>query len=89
VLFLDELPEFDSKTLEVSDCSLPSIAVIGARDCSIYGNEVARSYAKELARCGVQIMSGLACGIDGQAHWGALEAKGKTFGVIGKFWLDK
>ena len=61
----------------------PSIAIIGARDCTTYGSELARYYAKELAQYGVQVISGLARGVDGQAHRGALEAKGKTLGVIG------
>ena len=61
----------------------PSIAIIGARNCSTYGSEVARSFAKELAKNGIQVISGLARGVDGQAHWGALEAEGKTFGVVG------
>ncbi|SHO49902.1 DNA-processing protein DprA [Anaerocolumna xylanovorans] len=60
-----------------------NIAVIGARNCSDYGREMARSFAKELAKAGVGIISGLAAGIDGAAHDGALMAEGDTFGVLG------
>lgn len=60
-----------------------NIAVIGARNCSDYGRELAGSIAKELAKAGVGVVSGLAAGIDGAAHEGALMAKGDTFGVLG------
>lgn len=60
-----------------------TIAIIGARNCSAYGKEMASYYARELAKAGVQIISGLARGIDGYAHQGALMGKGLTFGVLG------
>lgn len=60
-----------------------SIAIIGARDCTRYGSEMARFFGRELAKAGVQIVSGLARGIDGKAHVGSLEAKGYTVGVLG------
>lgn len=50
------------------------VAIIGARDCTIHGMTVAGYFARELARSGVCIVSGLARGIDGTAHRGALEA---------------
>lgn len=65
------------------DDSRPSAAVIGARGCSYYGKEEARYIARELARSGVQIVSGLAMGIDGAGHAGALEAGQETYGVLG------
>lgn len=68
---------------ELPDEKLPTVAIIGARDCSAYGLEVARKFAKELAMNNIQVVSGLAKGVDGYAHRGALEGKGKTFGVIG------
>ncbi len=61
----------------------PSAAIVGARACSNYGKEIALHFAKELASCGVQVVSGLAYGIDGYAHQGALDADGATFGVLG------
>lgn len=60
-----------------------NIAIIGARSCSTYGKEVAKNISKDLARRGVQIISGLAHGIDGFAHSGALEVNGYTCAVLG------
>lgn len=60
-----------------------SIAIVGARNCTEYGKEMARYFARELAAAGVQIISGMARGIDSYAHWGALEAGGATFAVLG------
>lgn len=62
---------------------LPSVAIIGARNCSNYGKEIALGYAKVLAENGIQIISGLARGIDSYGHEGALSVGGKTFGVLG------
>lgn len=61
----------------------PSVAVVGARRSTGYGNETARRFARELAANGVQIISGMAWGIDGMAHEGALDAGGDTFAVLG------
>ena len=61
-----------------------SLAVIGARACSNYGKEQSYYFAKQLAEKNVQIISGLARGVDGFAHSGAIAAtKGKTFAVMG------
>ena len=60
-----------------------SVAIVGARGRSAYGCEVTRLLAKSLSEHGVQVVSGLARGIDGDAHKGALEAQGDTFGVLG------
>lgn len=68
---------------ELPDEKLPTVAIIGARACTAYGSEVARKFAKELAVNNIQVVSGLAKGVDGYAHRGALEGKGRTFGVIG------
>lgn len=59
------------------------VAVVGARNCSCYGKEMARSFASSLAAAGVGIISGMARGIDGWAHQGALEGGGKTYAVLG------
>src|SRR5207253_2022399 len=61
----------------------PSVAVVGARACSGYGATVARSLGRDLAAAGLVVVSGLARGIDGEAHRGALEAGGLTVGVLG------
>lgn len=60
-----------------------SIAIVGARNCSDYGKEVTKYFAGILSGMGVQIISGLARGIDGYSHLGALESKGSTFGILG------
>jgi DNA processing protein len=59
------------------------VAVVGARSCSSYGAQVAREVARELAAAGVVVVSGLARGIDGEAHRGALAAGGRTVAVLG------
>jgi DNA processing protein len=60
----------------------PSVAVVGARACSHYGSSVAASLARELTAAGVLVVSGLARGVDGAAHRGALQA-GTTAAVLG------
>jgi DNA processing protein len=60
-----------------------SVAVVGARACSVYGAQVARMLGRELAAAGLVVVSGLARGIDGEAHRGALDAGGLTFAVLG------
>jgi DNA processing protein len=61
----------------------PAVAVVGARGCSSYGRSVARSLGRELAACGVVVVSGMARGVDGEAHRGALDAGGVTVAVLG------
>jgi DNA processing protein len=60
-----------------------SVAIVGARSCSPYGVQVARELARELAGAGVVVVSGLARGVDGEAHRGALAAGGLTVAVLG------
>lgn len=60
-----------------------SVALIGARNCSGYGAHMAAELGKELARAGVQVISGMAKGIDGISQQSALNAGGKSFAVLG------
>lgn len=60
-----------------------SVALIGARMCSEYGRFVAEKFAETLAQRGVQIISGLAAGIDGIGQAAACRAGGKSFAVLG------
>ena len=59
------------------------VAIVGARACSGYGRSVARMLATEAAAAGVVVVSGLARGIDGEAHRGALAGGGRTVAVLG------
>jgi len=70
---LGELPNENKK----------SVAIVGARKSSNYGRQMAYEYAKILAEHDVQIISGMALGVDTAAHDGALAAGGKTFAVLG------
>jgi DNA processing protein len=63
--------------------SRSAVGVVGARASSGYGASVARSLGRELAGAGLVVVSGLARGIDAEAHRGALEAKGATVAVLG------
>lgn len=60
----------------------PSVAIIGARVCSEYGKEMALYFGEQLAKAHVQIISGMAAGIDAWGQRGALK-QGKTFAVLG------
>ena len=71
----------DLRTLALLD--RPAIALVGARACSSYGRSVTRSLARDLAAAGLVVVSGMARGIDGEAHRGALDAGGVTVAVLG------
>ena len=60
-----------------------TVGIIGAREGTDYGKAVARKLAGELSEYGISIISGMAYGIDSAAHLGALEAKGRTYAVLG------
>jgi DNA processing protein len=60
-----------------------ALALVGTRAASYYGKKTCRSLARELARRGVTVVSGLARGIDTAAHLGALEEGGRTLAVLG------
>src|SRR2546421_804112 len=67
-----------------SEClEQPSVAMVGSRRCSTYGENAATMLARDLAQKGITIISGLARGIDAAAHRGALEAGGRTVAVMG------
>lgn len=93
------IPFFDTsypkKLKEISDFpyaiyvrgSLPreatAAAIVGARRCTHYGEAMALEYGEVLAQAGVQIISGMAKGIDGAGQRGALNVGGQTYAVLG------
>ena len=68
---------------ELPEENRTSVAIVGARRCSAYGEKMTLQYSEILAEAGAQIISGMALGIDGAAHRGALSSGGKTFAVLG------
>jgi DNA processing protein len=86
---LEDLPDAPGETLyargeQVAEAlAAPTVAVVGARACSSYGRQVARTLARDLAAAGVTVVSGLARGVDAEAHRGTLDAGGRTVAVLG------
>ncbi len=91
-----EDPEFPGCLLPYEDCPAglfaagrlpcmdkPAAALVGARNCTFYGRKLAMELGRDLAEAGIQIVSGLARGIDAAAHEGALAGGGETFGILG------
>ena len=70
---LGNLPDFNKKI----------VSIVGARNCSEYGSTVAKSISKIFSKNNVQVISGLALGIDTCGHLGALEVEKPTFAVLG------
>lgn len=68
---------------ELPEEGIPSVAVIGSRQCSGYGQFMAELCGKELAAAGIHIISGMARGIDGISQRAALEAGGKIYAILG------
>ena len=62
---------------------MEAVALVGTRRASHWALTFARRLARELAEAGLWVVSGLARGIDREAHLGALEAGGRTLGVLG------
>lgn len=63
--------------------SIKSVSIVGARACSRYGIELAKRIGMEMADLNVDVISGMARGIDTYAHIGALAKKGRTYAVLG------
>lgn len=61
----------------------PQIAIVGSRNPSVDGKQIAHDFAAALCHCGYTITSGLALGIDAASHQGALDAQGFTIAVAG------
>lgn len=66
------------------DClKQPCLAVVGSRNATPQGEKNAEDFSESLSRYGICIVSGMALGIDGAAHRGALKAEGRTIAVVG------
>jgi len=63
--------------------NLPSLSIVGTRKPTLYGTQMAQRLGRELAARGLVIVSGMARGIDGIGHQGALDAHGRAIGVLG------
>ena len=97
ILFVTPLDEeYPKRLMEICDYPMglfvrgrlpedekPAVAIVGARGCSAYGEQLAKEFGRALSSEGVQIISGLALGIDGASHRGALTGGTPTFGVLG------
>lgn len=87
---------FPSNLLEIKNCPeqlyyegnvellrAPLIGVVGSRKCTAYGKTVAREIGRRLGESGIGVVSGMAKGIDTEAHMSTLNAGGKTIAVLG------
>lgn len=68
---------------DLSNLCMPCVAIVGARRCTHYGRDIATRLAADLSKVGIAIISGLATGIDGAVHQGALQQNGITHAFLG------
>lgn len=85
----DKLKNIDNRPIvlymkgNLDNINNESVAIVGSRNCSLYGKKNADFFSYELAKRNVNVVSGLAKGIDAVAHQSCINAKGKTIAVIG------
>lgn len=63
--------------------NIPTVGIVGARLCSDYGRYMARKFGAGLAEAGIQVISGMAAGVDGISQKAAMDAGGSSFGILG------
>lgn len=80
---LEDAPPLLFVTGDAGILEAPQLAIVGSRHASRPGLDTAQAFARSLAQAGFVITSGLALGIDGAAHQGALEVAGNTVAVLG------
>ncbi|MGJ8725801.1 MAG: DNA-processing protein DprA [Roseibacillus sp.] len=73
---------------EITAADQHTIGVVGSRRCTHYGRSITRTFSTGLANSGYTIISGLALGIDTEAHLAALDSGGRTIAVLGSGLLD-
>lgn len=83
LLFLEDAPAVLYYKGRLPRKHTPSVAIIGARMCSEYGRKVAAWFGSKLGERGIQIISGMAMGIDGISQEAALHAGGESYGILG------
>jgi DNA processing protein len=76
-------PVLFCKGEKIKDTGNLKIAIVGTRNCSDYGKEIAAYLSKELSKIGFIIVSGMALGIDAEAHKAAIKECGGSIGVLG------
>lgn len=77
-----QIKNYPKKIYALGDISLLNkeniLSIVGSRECTEYGRKVASSFANELSKAGITIISGLAIGIDSASHIGSVEEKRKN-----------
>lgn len=77
-----EIQDYPKTLYVLGDVSLLNkkeiLGIVGSRNCSEYGRKIAKTFADELSRENISIISGLAIGIDAAAHIGSMEKKRKN-----------
>ena len=80
-----EIKEYPKKLYVMGNYELlnkDSIAIVGSRNCTPYGEKNAKEFAKKISQKDICIVSGMAIGIDTSAHIGSYKEKGKTIAVL-------
>ena len=83
LLIIKDAPEKLYVRGNLPDIKKKTVSIVGARNCTDYGSTLAKTIARILSINDVQVISGLAMGIDTQGHIGAIEVEKPTFAVMG------